>query len=219
MGLNLEKLQKRSISAVVLGVPALGMIWYGGIFFSIVVVVFLGLALREWVRLAHHLTAYKHLFFLAGIFYLLLTASSFYALGAFEFDHAAFVLILLVSSSDIGAYFAGKLIGGAKMAQAISPNKTWAGLAGALAGCTLAGVLCWAGGLYIPSLLFAFIAGPLIGLSGQIGDLLVSYMKRRAGVKDTGGIIPGHGGILDRIDSLLLSAPVFLLISVLFAHV
>lgn len=91
-------------------------------------------------------------------------------------------------------------IGGPKMAPAISPNKTWAGLGGAVA----AGILALWGlsavtVFHIP-LHFMIFFGAVIALSGQAGDLLVSFLKRKAGVKDTGTLIPGHGGLLDRID-------------------
>ena len=123
----------------------------------------------------------------------------------------------MVWGSDSGAYFVGKAIGGAKLAKSISPNKTWAGFIGALVMPALIGVI----GLFILRGLDGFIGeqafkiafiGILIGVAGQTGDLLVSALKRKAGVKDTGQLIPGHGGLLDRVDSLMLAAPVYLLL-------
>ena len=119
--------------------------------------------------------------------------------------------VLLVLSiawlADTGGYFAGRRFGGAKLYPAVSPNKTWAGLYGALAGSTLAGALAslW----YLPKLplLHGLLLGLLGGAIGQLGDLVESLLKRSVGAKDSGFIIPGHGGILDRIDALLFVAP------------
>ncbi|MFM9852627.1 MAG: phosphatidate cytidylyltransferase [Sphingomonadaceae bacterium] len=127
-----------------------------------------------------------------------------------------FVLTLwalaLVWATDIGAFFAGRAIGGPKLAPAISPNKTWAGVGG---GVLAALALGWALHLYadLPVTLAIFSA-PLAMVS-QLGDLLESAMKRRAGVKDSGTILPGHGGIFDRLDGLVASAPFAALIVVL----
>jgi phosphatidate cytidylyltransferase len=105
--------------------------------------------------------------------------------------------------SDTGGYFAGKGIGGPKLYPAISPNKTWAGAIGGLGGSVVGALLAhfW----YLPELpLGRGIAAALIaGTLGQLGDLCESLMKRSVGVKDSGGILPGHGGMLDRVDALL----------------
>ncbi len=115
-----------------------------------------------------------------------------------------FWLLAVVWATDIFAYFAGRSIGGPKMAPRLSPNKTWAGLAGGAAGAMLAGGLTamWLGaaigGLVIVSGALAVVA--------QAGDVTESALKRRAGVKDSGALIPGHGGILDRVDGLMFAA-------------
>lgn len=106
--------------------------------------------------------------------------------------------------TDIGAYFAGRSIGGPKLAPRVSPNKTWAGLIGGVASALLLGLLLWRfAGL---SLQLAF-ASPILAVIAQIGDLYESWLKRRAGVKDSGAILPGHGGVLDRLDGLVPVAP------------
>ena len=120
--------------------------------------------------------------------------------------------VLLVLSiawlADTGGYFAGRRFGGRKLYPAVSPNKTWAGLYGALAGGTLAGAAAslW----YLPSLPLAhgLLLGFVGGGIGQLGDLVESLLKRSVGAKDSGFIIPGHGGLLDRIDALLFVSPV-----------
>lgn len=105
-------------------------------------------------------------------------------------------------STDIGAYAAGRAIGGPKLAPAISPNKTWAGLAGGVAAAALFGWLV--ASLEILALGQPFVLlGGLMAVLAQAGDLYESREKRRAGVKDSGAILPGHGGVLDRIDGLL----------------
>jgi phosphatidate cytidylyltransferase len=111
-----------------------------------------------------------------------------------------FWVMIVTWATDIFAYFAGRGIGGPKLAPRISPNKTWAGLAGGVIGAALLGWLVarWFD-LGAP---FLFIGG-LMGLVAQAGDLYESWVKRRAGVKDSGAILPGHGGVLDRLDGLL----------------
>lgn len=114
-------------------------------------------------------------------------------------------LFAIVWSADTFAYVFGRLIGGPKLVPTVSPNKTWAGLAGAVAGGTAASVLVgWWGGL--PALAPLFVAGGLLAVLEQLGDLFESAAKRRFGVKDSGHIIPGHGGILDRVDGLMFAA-------------
>jgi len=123
-------------------------------------------------------------------------------------DGPGFVLLTLMLSwfSDTGAYFAGRFLGKRKLYEAVSPKKTVAGALGGLAGST-AGAL--AGSFfYLQSLpvLHAIGFGVIAGGLGQMGDLGESLLKRSVGVKDSGGIVPGHGGILDRVDALLVTA-------------
>ncbi|HEX8216781.1 MAG TPA: phosphatidate cytidylyltransferase [Allosphingosinicella sp.] len=103
-------------------------------------------------------------------------------------------------ATDIFAYFAGRAIGGPKLAPRTSPNKTWAGLAGGIVG---AAAIAWIAARYLQlDPLFGYIGAPM-GLLAQLGDLYESSVKRRKGVKDSGRILPGHGGVLDRLDGLL----------------
>jgi phosphatidate cytidylyltransferase len=111
-----------------------------------------------------------------------------------------FWLMLVTWSTDIFAYFAGRSIGGPKLAPRISPNKTWAGLIGGMAGAAIVGAL--AANLFGIGDPFLYLGAPM-GLLAQIGDLYESSVKRRYGVKDSGHILPGHGGVLDRLDGLL----------------
>ena len=122
-------------------------------------------------------------------------------------------LMLLVWASDIGAYATGRLLGGPKLAPLISPGKTWSGALGGLATAIAAGLLVAtvAQGLPHPARVAAIAA--VLGIVAQAGDLLESWMKRRFGVKDSGRLIPGHGGLLDRVDALLTAAPVAALLA------
>lgn len=124
-------------------------------------------------------------------------------------------LFVVVWALDIGAYFSGKFIGGPKLAPRLSPNKTWAGLIGGLVLCAVAALIVepfltstlnitiWP---HHPALIVGMAV--LLGIVSQLGDIGESMLKRRAGVKDAGSIIPGHGGVLDRVDGLMAATPV-----------
>ncbi|MFT5488198.1 MAG: phosphatidate cytidylyltransferase [Paracoccaceae bacterium] len=124
-------------------------------------------------------------------------------------------LVVAVWFTDAGGYFFGKMIGGPKLAPRISPNKTWAGLAGGILLATLWSVaaLSWGGGHAIGPAMAAAVG---IAVLAQLGDLSVSAVKRRFGVKDTSGLIPGHGGVLDRLDGMLLTGPTAAFVLVLY---
>ena len=118
-------------------------------------------------------------------------------------------LFLVVGAADVGAYFAGRFLGRVKLAPRISPGKTWEGLIGGLALVSVVAVAAAAWfGVPAPGLVALSLATAGISV---IGDLGISMLKRTAGLKDTGHIFPGHGGVLDRIDSLLAAIPLFVL--------
>ncbi|WCT75073.1 phosphatidate cytidylyltransferase [Sphingomonas naphthae] len=119
--------------------------------------------------------------------------------------------LAIVWATDTGAYFAGRAIGGPKLAPRVSPSKTWAGLGGGVVAAGLVGLLIAAlAGLPAP---LRWLGAPM-ALLAQSGDLFESWLKRRAGVKDSGRFLPGHGGALDRLDGVV---PVATLIAALFA--
>jgi phosphatidate cytidylyltransferase len=134
-----------------------------------------------------------------GFLYIGAPAFALMVLEWARFD-LVFWAMLVTWSTDIFAYFAGRSIGGPKLAPRISPNKTWAGLIGGMVGAAIVGgIAAWLFGL---DLLFV-LAGAPMGLLSQLGDLYESKVKRRLGVKDSGTLLPGHGGVLDRVDGLL----------------
>lgn len=127
----------------------------------------------------------------------------------------ALYLLAVVWGMDIGAYFVGRTVGGPKLAPAISPNKTWSGFIGgtALAAMLAAIVLLTTGAR---SFAAGLIVAVLLAMVAQAGDLFKSLFKRRAGVKDCGTLIPGHGGVLDRVDGLVFAAMALALLQALF---
>ncbi len=157
---------------------------------------------------------------LAGVVVLVPNAAAMVALRG-QSPVLLLAVMAVVWISDIAAYFAGHRFGRRKLAPAISPGKTWEGVYGALAAVTVyaIGWLAAAGGS-LPMPLRQAALGELwfvlllLGLAaaGIVGDLLESQMKRQAGVKDSGTVLPGHGGVLDRIDALLFATPAFYLL-------
>lgn len=172
---------------------------------SLLRILLLGLASLFWIVIAPiwliRNATFKNQWFLAVLGWLLLIATSIALQGLREISPWLLLgIILTVSIADSAAYFAGKRFGRHKLAPAVSPGKTWEGVYGALAAVTLYGVvLC-----YTQSYSYWLIVSlwMLVVLS-IIGDLVESLMKRKAGIKDSGTLLPGHGGVLDRIDGLL----------------
>jgi phosphatidate cytidylyltransferase len=153
----------------------------------------------EWMRIVR---GWGFGWSVGGFFYALIPALALLWVRDRADDGLALVLwvFIVTWATDIGAYFVGRAFGRAKLAPSISPNKTWAGLLGGMAGATiLAGGWVLLAGLDWALLVLA----PLFALAAQSGDLFESWMKRRAGVKDSGNWLPGHGGLLDRLDGLV----------------
>ncbi len=142
------------------------------------------------------------------VVYVALPAISLLYVMAVGGSFSVFWVLAVVWATDIGAYAFGRLIGGPKLAPSVSPNKTWSGAAGGLLCAVLAsaGLLYWGGGQHVTGGLLALAGG--VSMVSQIGDLFESGLKRRYQVKDSGGLIPGHGGVMDRFDGLWAAAPV-----------
>jgi phosphatidate cytidylyltransferase len=118
-------------------------------------------------------------------------------------------LIVLIAAADVGAYFGGRAFGRHKLAPLVSPGKTWEGFVAGMLG---AGAAAWAGALIFGQPVLPWLAVVLpVALVSVVGDLVESMFKRHAGLKDSGGLLPGHGGVLDRIDGFTAAAPTFLL--------
>lgn len=214
--------------------------WLGGIVFTaLVMLVALGV-FWEYRGLVRG--------FGGGLLWLVVGAAYVGGAGAaiiFLQGQGLFIAVLAaVIGTDIGAYFAGRTIGGPKIAPRISPSKTWAGLFGGMAGAGVMLWLTWLGvakasvqahaGPYLASIVTAGHAGPvltwivpvavLVAITAQAGDFFESWMKRRAGVKDSGRLIPGHGGLFDRMDGLLAASlasaiPAWYALYVLFSSI
>jgi phosphatidate cytidylyltransferase len=123
-------------------------------------------------------------------------------------------LVIIVAAADIGAYFAGRALGKNKLAPAVSPAKTWEGFWGGMFVCAVLAVAMWYG---LPERATHLSMSAVIAVvmttafASVVGDLSVSMVKRESGIKDSGNILPGHGGVMDRLDSLCGAAPVFAL--------
>lgn len=181
----------------------------GGLFHAFIGVIML-IAVYEFFNIAKNEVKrrWRLTVLLFGILYSVL---AYFALTQLRDDYGfVFTGLIIVGiwSSDIGAYICGKLIGGRKLCPSISPNKTWAGLIGAclFPSFILDGYLAFFATGLTPreTIVWSLGASLVIGLMGQAGDLIISFLKRRVGLKDTGRLIPGHGGILDRIDALMM---------------
>lgn len=149
----------------------------------------------------------------SGVFYVGLATVALIWLRGWQAEDGratVFFIVLVVWASDIGAYVAGRLLRGPKLAPALSPAKTWSGALGGLAAAMLVGEAL-AGRVTVGTAAF----GGLLAIVCQAGDLLESGIKRHVGVKDSGRLIPGHGGLLDRLDGLLAAAPVAALVVLL----
>lgn len=118
-------------------------------------------------------------------------------------------LLLLVVAADIGAYFAGRALGKHKLAPRVSPGKTWEGVGGGLVAAAMMAAfgVWWFGMATVPFMALCLV----VAIASVVGDLTESMFKRHAGLKDSGSLLPGHGGVLDRVDSVTAAAPVFLI--------
>ena len=198
----MSELTRRSIVGAMLIVVALIAAALGGYAFAVMVALAACVMFYEWRRIV---AGWGFGWQVAGFMYALVPALAL--LWIRERSPVGLELLLWVFittwSVDIGAYFAGRTIGGPRLAPAISPNKTWAGLIGGMLAAALFGGL-WAWLLQLPSILI-LLAAPFAA-AAQGGDLFESWLKRRAGLKDSGDWLPGHGGALDRLDGLIVVA-------------
>ena len=198
-------LRRRVLSAVLLAPLAILCIWLGAQPFLALIGLMAAGLLVEWAFLCGR----RPVWGVAGFLYIGMGALAMIWLrqGSADAGRAnVLFVVLVVWASDIGAYTAGRIWGGPKLAPSLSPSKTWAGAIGGLVAAILIGqgaALLLTGAPWGRA---AIVAG-LLGVASQAGDLIESAVKRHFGVKDSGRLIPGHGGLLDRLDGLLAAAP------------
>lgn len=206
-----NELGVRTLTGVLLIAAALAAAAFGGTLFAVLVAAIATAMFYEWTRLVR---GWGPIWYMSGFFYALIPALSLLwirertpsDLPSNEQGLSLLLWVFLVTwSTDIGAYFAGRRFGRRKLAPAISPGKTVEGLyGGIIAAALIGGAWTLAMRLGAPLLILA----PIFAVAAQGGDLFESGLKRRAGVKDSGNWLPGHGGVLDRLDGL---APVAVL--------
>lgn len=212
-------LRLRTITALLLGPVVLALLWVGGApFLAFVAVLALGLA-WEWLGLCRA-GRWRGGTRVGGVGAIVLWACLLGWLRADPIVGRANVigLVLVVWGSDIGAYLAGRLVGGPKLAPRISPSKTWAGATGGIVASALVSIVAASILTENPDFPLALLIGAFLSVCGQAGDLAESAAKRRCGVKDSGQLIPGHGGLLDRVDAMMAAVPAAALISFLLGR-
>lgn len=195
----------RTVAGVIMILVALTAEWFGGTVFALFVAAIATLMYYEWSRLVR---GWGFGWNAAGFVYALLPAVALLWIreradvpGGYDDGFTLVLWCFVVTwAADIGAFFAGRAFGGPKLAPTISPNKTISGLMGGVIAATLlAGI--WA--TYRDLHWWWVLLAPLFAIAAAGGDLFESWLKRKAGVKDAGALIPGHGGVLDRLDGLV----------------
>ena len=214
----MNELQKRILSSIILIPLVLFLLIKGSYFFNIFLLICLFFTIYEW-----YLISQKKFYCLPGLIYIAISFYFAYLLrNNFDGKYTLFLLILIICvSTDIGGYIFGKIFKGPKLTK-ISPNKTYMGMIG---GFILSFV---SASIYLDYFNYNIINSAqnynfynsffviIISMISQIGDILISYFKRKSKVKNTGNIIPGHGGILDRIDGMIFAFPSTFLILKIF---
>jgi len=204
---------KRILSSLVLIPIAFFFIFKGSIFFMFFLIIFFLLISYEWIKMSkNELTKFL------GIVYLLFASYSTYLLRGvylYEFYNFLFIVIICIST-DVGGYVFGKLFKGPKLTK-ISPNKTYAGAIGSYFFSIIVAFFFAAEYLNIQNDDSKFLIWViLISTVSQLGDLTISYFKRLAKIKNTGKLLPGHGGLLDRVDGIIFAVPFAYLFMVIF---
>jgi phosphatidate cytidylyltransferase len=192
-----SELSVRTLTGLVLIVAALLIAFQGGYLLAVAVAGIATLMFYEWTRLTR---GWGAAWYLGGFVYALLPALALLWIRERSGIDLLLWTFIVTWSTDIGAYFAGRRFGRRKLAPEISPGKTVEGLYGGIAAATLLGG-AWAYVAHLGVALFAL--APILAVTAQAGDLFESAIKRRAGVKDSGAWLPGHGGVLDRLDGLV----------------
>lgn len=218
-----KDIRQRVYSALVLIPMVFALVWVGGISYVFVVVVATTMMMYEWsdiIAIKRTDMNPKHfvIWRWVGVVYISLFATALIYLRQLEdVDGTNYgfgvvmVMLLFVWATDIAAYFSGKTIGGPKILPKISPNKTWAGLLGGIGASACVGMFISFLGAESWSAMELITVGALLAILSQMGDFFESYVKRHFGVKDSGTLIPGHGGLLDRLDGTIPVAIIFMI--------
>jgi phosphatidate cytidylyltransferase len=207
-----ENTKQRVISSLIMIPLALYGIFYSEnffIFLSIAIAMMMTVEWLDMIRREENQTKWRAI----GLFYILIPVYSIIKIRMID-SNILFWMFAVIWATDIFAFFAGRSLGGPKIAPDISPNKTWSGLAGGLVASMIIGLL--SSFMFTGGILFFAIASIFLSLLEQGSDLLESKFKRIFGVKDSGTLIPGHGGVLDRLDGMMLVAPVVLFLITIF---
>ncbi len=217
LSVRTSDLPKRAASAVVMLVVTGGAIWLGGFWRDVLFLAVGLICIAELVRLvwrASENVIRRLLGIAAGAVYI---GYATYLLTRIDSLGILLLLIGVVVCVDTFAYFFGRTLGGPKIAPRISPSKTWAGLLGGAVGASTAIALYVIFGTALASanLMYLIFAGAALAIVAQSGDFLESWLKRRAGMKDSSNLIPGHGGVFDRIDGLI---PVVILVGTVLVN-
>ena len=195
---------KRIVSSIILLPLTIYFIIQGSFLLIFFIVICLTVACLEW-----HMMSKKKSYYIYGFFFLIFSFYTFYELSIELID--VFYVIIICSSTDIGGYAFGKIFKGPKLTK-ISPKKTYAGMFGGyfLSLISLSVIISF---LDYDTSLVLFLLTILISTVSQLGDIIISYFKRLSNIKNTGKLIPGHGGFLDRIDGMIFAFPVYYLIN------
>jgi len=207
----LKEFEKRLLSSLILIPIAIFFIFQGSVFFIFFLSLIFLATSYEWIKM----TKKRNLMKIFGIMFLFFSFyAAFFIREESSLDLFLFVIVVCIFT-DIGGYIFGKTFKGPKLTK-ISPNKTYAGVIGSFLFSTIAGLvfLKYMGdiGYKSSNQLVILLSILFISLISQVGDLIISYFKRKAKLKDTGKILPGHGGLLDRIDGLIFVVPIIYLV-------
>ena len=204
----LREFEKRLLSSLILIPIAIFFIFQGSVFFIFFLSLIFLATSYEWVKM----TKKRNLIKIFGIIFLFFSFyAAFYIREETSLNLFLFIIVVCIFT-DIGGYIFGKTFKGPKLTK-VSPNKTYAGMLGGYFLSLISLVIIFALVDYKESLIKLFILGILISSISQLGDILISYFKRLSKIKNTGKLIPGHGGLLDRIDGMLFSFPLYYLFS------
>ena len=206
-----NELIKRILSSLILIPIVLFAIIKGSIYFNIFLITCFFVILFEW-----HKVSKKNNFYYLGIIFLMFSFYTTYILYYINESYINFLFILIICvSTDIGGYTFGKLFKGPKLTN-ISPKKTYSGSIGGFALTILSTSLFFKISLFFPEetkiFLSTYMLAILISFVSQIGDIIISYFKRLNKIKHTGNLIPGHGGLLDRVDGMIFAFPFYYII-------